>query len=109
MEACLGYITCGSREEAERIARALLEERLIACANILDGLLSLYRWQGELARDRETLLLVKTRRPLVEAVIRTVRAEHSYECPCITFLPLAAGDPDYLAWIDQETEGERSG
>ncbi len=109
MEACLGYITCGSREEAERIARALLEKRLIACANILDGLLSLYRWEGELARDREALLLVKTRRPLVDEVIRTVRAQHSYECPCITFLPLVAGDAAYLAWVDQETGGEGRG
>ncbi|HFD14890.1 MAG TPA: divalent-cation tolerance protein CutA, partial [Rhodospirillales bacterium] len=68
MDCCLCYVTCGSREEARTIARAVVERRLAACANILDGMTSVYRWEGTLHEDPEVLLLLKTRRDLAGAL-----------------------------------------
>ena len=105
MEVCVCYVTCASKEEALRIAHTLLDRRLVACANILDGMTSVYRWEGEIHTDPEVLLLLKTRRDLVPGVIRTVVELHSYACPCVTVLPIVDGHRDYLAWIGEETEG----
>ena len=97
------YITASSREEAEKISRVLLEERLIACANIFDPVTSLYWWKGEIRKDAETLLIAKTKESLVDQLIERVKALHSYECPCIVSFPLAKGNPDFLKWISEET------
>ena len=97
------YATFAGDEEARRIARILVEEGLAACANIVPGIESIYRWQGAIVEDREMLLIVKTRTDLVDAVIARVKALHSYTCPCIVALPLVAGSPAYLEWLGQET------
>ena len=97
------YVTAGSRDEALAIANAMVEERLAACANVLDGMTSVYRWQGKLASETETVLILKTRQDLAEAVIARVKALHSYECPCVVVLPVIAGNPAFLEWIAQET------
>jgi periplasmic divalent cation tolerance protein len=97
------YITASSREEAEKISRVLLEERLIACANIFDPVTSLYWWKGEIRKDAEALLIAKTKESLVDQLIERVKALHSYECPCIVSFPLAKGNPDFLKWISEET------
>jgi len=104
MELCTCYVTCGSMEEAERIGRALVERREAACVNIVPRIVSIYRWEGEVQHDEEVLLLVKTRRSLVDAVVRTVRELHSYEVPCVTALPVIGGHADYLAWVADETQ-----
>ncbi len=105
MRPCLCYVTCGSREEALRIARSVVERRLAACANILDGMTSVYRWEGRLHTDSETLLLLKTRRDLAEGLTEAIRDMHSYDVPCVTVLPVEGGNPDYLAWIIEQTDG----
>jgi periplasmic divalent cation tolerance protein len=100
------YMTFGQRDEAEMVARTLVSERLAACVNVLGAARSFYRWQGEVQADDEIVALAKTRPELVEQVIARVRELHSYDCPCIVALPIDAGDPDYLAWIESETGGK---
>lgn len=103
MEFRLLYITAARVEEARRIGRALVEERLAACANIVPGMESIYHWQGAVVEDKEVLLVVKTRVELVEAAIARVKALHSYTCPCVVALPILTGNPAYLEWLGQET------
>ena len=97
-EAVVVYITAESDKEALRIARALVDERLAACVNRLP-VESVYRWQGA----AEVLLIVKTRRPLLDLLAARVRELHSYDVPELIVLPLVAGWPPYLAWIAAET------
>jgi len=103
MSASFCYITVGSRDEALAIGRALVEERLAACANVLDGATSIYRWQGAIEQDGEVVLIAKTRADLVDRLTGRVEALHSYDCPCVVALPIDRGNPDYLAWIEAET------
>lgn len=93
------YITCPSAEVAESLATTLLEERLVACANIVPGVVSLYAWKGEIARDAEWLLLLKTSEAAADAVAERVRALHPYENPCLLSLPVGSGLADYLDWL----------
>ena len=97
------YITTGSRDEAKKIGRALVEARLAACANVIDGMESVYWWEGKLTEDREAVLIVKTRAELVPAVTARVKALHSYAVPCVVALPILDGNPDYLKWVAAET------
>lgn len=103
MDFRLLYITTAKIDDARRIGNALVEERLVACANIVPGLESIYWWQGKLVQDREVLLVVKTRAERVDATIARVKALHSYTCPCIVALPILGGNPDYLTWLEAET------
>lgn len=97
------YITAGSRDEALAIGRALVEERLAACANVIDGVASIYWWAGAIEQGREAVLIVKTRADRIERLSARVRALHSYECPCVVAVPIVGGNPDYLEWIRAET------
>jgi periplasmic divalent cation tolerance protein len=95
--------TCPDLATAERIAETLVSERLAACANLAPGLTSIYRWQGQIQRDSEVLLLLKTRQaiyPLLEARIREL---HPYQNPEIIALPIQAGSAAYLDWIAENT------
>jgi periplasmic divalent cation tolerance protein len=103
MNPCLCCVTVPSREEALRIARVLVEERLAAAANVLGGVGSVYWWQGRVAQAEEVLLLLKTRSALVPALGARVRQLHSYQCPSVVALPITGGNPDYLRWLEQET------
>jgi periplasmic divalent cation tolerance protein len=95
--------SCGSREEADRIAVALVGERLAACVQILPAT-SVYRWRGAIERAEEHVLLVKTRGSLAERVEAQVRALHSYELPEVMSLAAVGGSSDYLDWIEAETD-----
>lgn len=95
-------VTCGSVEEADRIADALVERRLAACVQQL-AIRSTYRWDGAVQHDDELLLLVKTRADRFDEVAATVRELHSYDVPAITAVPIVHGSDDYLTWIDNET------
>lgn len=95
------YVTTGNRDEARRIGKVLVEEKLCACVNILDPMESLYWWDGEVQNDKETVLIVKTTRELVAEVTQTIKNLHSYDVPCVISLPLSAeeGNLEYLTWI----------
>jgi len=97
------YMTTGSLEEARRIGRTLVEERLAACVNILDGMHSLYWWEGAVQDEPETVLIAKTRADLLERLTERVRALHSDTCPCVVALPIEGGNPAFLQWIGEET------
>ncbi len=97
------YITTPTADEALAIGRALVERRLAACANVLDGVRSVYWWDGEVQSGDEAVLIVKTPSELAEAAMAEARRLHSYDCPAIVCLPIAGGSDDYLAWIDAET------
>ncbi len=103
MPQTLIYVTTSSLEEATAIGRALVDERLAACANILPGLTSIYRWEGALTEDSECALIAKTTSACTDALIARVKALHSYDCPCIVALPITAGNPAFLEWIKTET------
>ncbi|GEM_PF-317057 len=103
MDFRLLYITTSKIEEARKIGTALVEARLVACANIIPGLESIYWWQGSVVNDSEVLLVVKTRAEHVEAVIDKVKELHSYTCPCVVAMPILAGNPDYMRWLETET------
>jgi len=97
------HITAPSRAEAEKIARALVQEKLAACVNIISGARSIYMWEGKLAEEDEVLLIAKTRTSLFESLRKFVKTLHSYECPCIVAVPIAAGHQPYLDWVQKET------
>ncbi len=97
-------ITTGSTEEAQKIARALVEERRAACVNIVAPVQSVYRWQGEVQTDQEALLIVKTQAQALEGLAKRVKQLHSYEVPEVIALPILAGAEDYLRWIDEQIE-----
>ncbi len=99
-------VTCGSAEEAQRIARALVEERLAACVNVSSPIRSLYRWEDRVCDDQERLLTIKTSRPLFDRVRRTVEKLHSYEVPEVICLPIIDGSPNYLNWLGSSVVGD---
>ncbi len=103
MELVFAYITAGSRAEAERIGRTLVEERLAACVNILGGMTSIYRWQGAVESAEEVVVIAKTRADLFERLTARVKELHSYDVPCVVELPVGRGNPDYLGWLERET------
>ena len=103
MSAAMVYITAATPDEAEAIGRTLVAERLAACANILPGMRSIYRWKGAVETAAETVLIAKTRLELADALTARVKELHSYDVPCIVVLPIAAGLPEFLRWIDDET------
>jgi periplasmic divalent cation tolerance protein len=97
-------ITVPSLEVGERIARRLVERRLAACVNILPAVQSIYHWEGQILRETELLLVVKTRSGLFEDhLVPTVQEIHPYKVPEIIAIPLHAGLSSYLEWINQET------
>lgn len=103
MSAVLVYMTASDKAEAQRIGRALVEERLAACANILDGMTSIYRWQDEVCEDSETVLIAKTTEAQATALTERVKALHSYDCPCVVTLPVSGGNHAFLDWIAAQT------
>ena len=105
MSHSLIYITAGSLDEAKALGRALVEARLAACANILPGITPIYWWDGKVEEGAEVALIAKTRTELVERAVELVRARHSYDCPCVVAIPIAAGNPAFLDWISAETQG----
>jgi periplasmic divalent cation tolerance protein len=102
-EAILVLITAASQEEADKIARSLVAERLAACVNILPEVRSLFSWENKLSEEKEALLVVKSRRPLFRQMVRRVKALHSYTVPEIIAIPIVEGSVSYLQWIQEVT------
>ena len=105
--AVVVYVTAADREAALELGRALVEARLAACANVIDGMESVYWWEGKLEQASEAVLVLKTRAALVESLTERVRALHAYDCPCVVALPIVGGNLDYLAWIAAETRAPK--
>ncbi len=93
-------VTAKNKKEAAKIARGLLQDKLIACANIIDGVQSLFWWQGKIDSSREVLLVLKTRKILFKKVSARVRFLHSYQTPEIIAVPIINGNAGYLQWLD---------
>ncbi len=96
-------ITVPTEEKAREIARTLVEEGLAACVNIVSGLTSIYRWQGQVVEDKELLLIVKTTTFRFPALRERVQSLHPYTVPEIIALPIAEGHKDYLDWLREST------
>lgn len=97
------YVTAADEAQASALASTLLERHLIACANLLPGMRSLYRWQGRVEEDGEVAILLKTSVERVDEVLAAVDEVHPYDTPCAVVWPIVAGLPDYLAWVLEET------
>ena len=104
-EIWLIYSTFKSKEEALSVAKALLEQKLIACANVQDGVTSLYRWEGAVQQEQETVMTAKTSKEKLQAAMEAIKALHPYELPCIIAYPVAQGMPGFLQWVANETTG----
>ena len=104
-DALVVLVTTPTPERAAELARALVEERLAACGNVVPGLRSIYRWEGKVQDDAEALLVLKTTRGRFEALRDRVLALHPYEVPELLVLPVAGGGAAYLAWVRESTAG----
>ena len=96
--------TAGSKEEGQRIARALVEKRLAACVNLIGPIESVYRWQDQVENAEEWLLLIKTTAPAFAQVSELIRGLHSYELPECVQIPIEAGSAAYLQWIEENVK-----
>lgn len=103
-ELVVVFSTVPDRETGARIGRSLVEEHLIACANLVPGLTSIYRWEGEVRAEDELLLIMKTAHVRVPALAERLAELHPYDVPELLALPVAAGLPAYCAWVAAETE-----
>lgn len=101
------YTTFGTLSDAETAGRALVERRLAACVNILPAMVSIYQWQGALERDEEVVMIVKTRRAIVEETRKALAAAHPYETPAIVTLPTAEVNVPYADWLREQTGGRK--
>jgi len=98
------FITTATVEEAQQISKALLNQRKVACINIVPKVSSHFWWQGELDSAKESLMVVKTKASQLNEIVRLVKELHSYEIPEIIALPIVGGNQDYLEWIDKEVK-----
>ncbi len=98
------FITTATTNEAQRISKVLLEQRKVACVNIVPRVSSLFWWENKLDLAHESLLIVKTKASLLNEVIRVIREIHSYDIPEIIALPIVGGNQDYLEWIGKEVK-----
>lgn len=94
-------VTVSSIEEAEKIGRGLVEEKLAACANIMQQLKSIFFWEGKLCQENEVLMIVKSRGRLFNQLADYVKKNHSYKVPEIIAIPIIDGSPDYLSWLNE--------
>jgi len=98
------FITASDEEEASKIARALVEERLAGCVNIIKDIRSIYSWQGKIEDEKEVFMVVKTQKSLFDSLMKRAKELHSYTVPEIIALPIIQGSEDYLKWLKEVTE-----
>ncbi len=99
------FSTISSKEDALKIANALVEKKLAACMNIIGGVISIYEWKGEVCNDEECLMIIKSRRTLFDRIKKEIVALHPYELPEIISIPIDDGLEPYLGWIKENTSG----
>ena len=102
MDEIVAFITASNEDEAAKISRALVESRLAGCVNIIRNIRSIYSWQGKIEDEPEVLMIAKTRKPLLDALMKKVKELHSYTVPEIIALPIVGGSEDYLKWLREE-------
>ena len=93
------YITCPKKKEAHKIASFLVKKKLVACANIINNVDSVFTWKGKIKRAKEVLIVGKTMNKNVQKIIQNVKKLHSYEVPCVIFFDIKNGNTDFLKWI----------
>jgi periplasmic divalent cation tolerance protein len=103
MSHSLIYATAPNRAAALKIARVLVESRIVACVNVIDGATSLYWWEGQVQEEAEAILVAKTPSANVAATIAKIKELHHYSCPCVVALDIVQGNPAFLDWITAET------
>jgi periplasmic divalent cation tolerance protein len=106
-KAVLVLVTAGARDDAERLGEALVVEHLAACCNVIPTVASFYYWDGQLQRDHEALLLIKTLESLAPKVEEYVRSHHTYEVPEILQVPIEGGSSAYLNWLEEQVAKPR--
>lgn len=103
MDEIVVFITASNEDEAAKIARTLVEARLAGCVNIIKNIRSIYSWQGKIEDEAEVLMIVKTQKPLFDALMKKVKELHSYTVPEIIAMPIIEGSEDYLKWLKEVT------
>lgn len=93
------YITAPNKKEALNLARTLLNEDLVKCANIFDGVTSIYEWKGTLKTDKECVIICKALAENFKKILALVQKGSSYDCPCVLSMPILNGNPEYLKWL----------
>ena len=101
------FITAKDFEEASKIADQLVAKKLVACANIVKGIKSVFWWEGKVDNAKEVLLIVKSKKILLSKIIKTVKSLHSYTVPEIIALPIVGGNADYLKWINDSVQPQK--
>lgn len=107
-DSLVALITCPSEESATALAERLVADRVVACVNMVPGITSVYRWQGEVCRDRECLLVAKTTAARREGVAAAITALHPYDEPELLFLPIDSGSKTYLHWLVEQASGPKA-
>jgi periplasmic divalent cation tolerance protein len=103
-ESIVVLVTCGSEEEAVKVAHSLVEERLAACVNLISPVRSIYRWEGKIWDEKEWILIIKTQKERYEELENKVKSLHSYSVPEIIGLPIVEGSSSYLGWLKEMTK-----
>lgn len=103
MKPLFVYITAKDKKQARQIGKALVTEKIVACVNIIDGVNSLYFWEGKFCDDTEAVLVAKTLDTNLERLVKRVKKLHTYKVPCIVALPIVGGNEGFLRWIKSET------
>jgi periplasmic divalent cation tolerance protein len=101
-DAIIIFSTCPDKNSAEKIAKELVENELAACVNMIEGLTSIYRWQGQICRDQELLLIIKTTSSKLNELETKIKALHPYQLPEIIALPINMGSKEYLNWLKSQ-------
>jgi periplasmic divalent cation tolerance protein len=109
LEGLVLLVTASSQAEAEKIAQKVVEHRLAACVTILPPVQSVFRWEGKINHETEILLIIKSQKSVFEPLRQLLLANHSYQVPEIIALPIVAGLPEYLKWLEDETHPDASG
>jgi periplasmic divalent cation tolerance protein len=99
--AVMGYVTTRNRAEALKIAKRLVGSGLVACANVIPSMSSIYRWEGKVETAAETVLIVKSSQEKVEAITQEIKKLHSYAVPCVVFWKITRGNSDYFKWLKE--------
>ena len=98
------YVPHNSKDKALEMGRILLDEKLIACVNIIDNMTSMYKWEGKIVEENEIILIIKTKEKLFEELQKRIENLHPYDCPCIIGLNIEKGNKPYMDWLFNQTK-----